>query len=138
MQVLGFNFTKIQAERFLDAKPTKNHKINSNIEFTNVEKEKAEILNTDLLKLSFKLNLIFDPKMGELNFEGAILIKAEDSKTKEIMKQWKDKKISEDVKVPLLNLILNKCTLKALQLEDELGLPKHINIPKLQIKKSDK
>jgi len=35
------------------------------------------------------------------------------------------------MRVPLFNFIMNKCNIKALYLEDEMGLPLHIPLPKI-------
>jgi hypothetical protein len=52
---------------------------------------------------------------------------------KSVLKDWKEKKVSDDFKIKLFNQILNKCNLKALQLEDELNIPPHFRLPTLQI-----
>ena len=41
MQVIGFNFTKISAER---EDKLERYSLNTNIEFTNLEKEEVELL----------------------------------------------------------------------------------------------
>jgi hypothetical protein len=48
-----------------------------------------------------------------------------------VLKKWKNKKIEDEVRVPLFNLILTKCNLKALQFEEEFGLPTHIPFPRV-------
>ena len=54
----------------------------------------------------------------------------EDSKT--LTKSWKKNEIPDGTKIPLFNVILKKCTTKALQLEEELLLPSHIPMPQLR------
>jgi len=51
--------------------------------------------------------------------------------SKDILAAWKDKKVLDKVRMPLINLIMNKCTLKALQIEEEFNLPLHIRMPQL-------
>ena len=51
---------------------------------------------------------------------------------------WKDgsdKKIPEGIRIGLFNFIMSKCNVKALQLEDELGLPFHVPMPRLRPEK---
>ena len=50
---------------------------------------------------------------------------------KVLKKDWKKKKFNHPVKLPLFNFIMEKCNLKALQLEEEVSLPFHIPMPKL-------
>jgi hypothetical protein len=136
MQVLGFNFTKIQGERSPEFKEDQSEKkVNSNIDFTNVEKETLEAIKSDILKISFKFDVIYDPKIGHLVFEGVIVLKADENETKQILNDWKEKKVPDSLKLPLLNLVLTKCSLKALQMEDELSLPLHIPLPRITSKK---
>ncbi|GAG20549.1 unnamed protein product, partial [marine sediment metagenome] len=51
---------------------------------------------------------------------------------KDILKEWNDKKMSEDFRITLFNIILRKSNLKAIQLEDEMNLPIHIQLPSLK------
>ena len=46
---------------------------------------------------------------------------------------WKDKKMPDDFRNTLFNLILRKASLKALQLEEEMNLPIHMQLPTLKI-----
>ena len=64
-----------------------------------------------------------------------MFVRDNSKKIKEILKQWKNKKISEDFKIPLFNLILRKSNVKTLELEEEMGLPLHIPLPHLKNQK---
>lgn len=132
MQVIGFNFTKINAHKATDQKPSKeNRKINSNVDFIEIDKENIPSLNIDALKVKFSFKVTYEPKYAEIEFNGVILLKGEEEKIKEIVKDWKKKKLSDDVRMPLFNVILGKCTLRALQLEEELNLPTHMPMPRV-------
>ena len=137
MQVIGFNFTKISAEK---AQTSKNLKINSNIEFINLEKEKIDLLkDSEAVKVYFKHSLTYEtdeekketPKAGELLFEGTMLLSVTKQEAKDIFKNWKKKQIHPSLRMPLFNLILKRCAPKAMQLQEEIGLPSHIPIPRL-------
>lgn len=134
VQILGFNFTKVSAERFLGSKPVKDpkdRKITTNINFTDVEKENIPILKEEAAKVSFNFTVLYEPKHAELSFNGAIILKLEKEDLKNVIKEWKKKKLPEELRVPLFNLILSKCSLRALQLEEELNLPTHIPLPRV-------
>jgi len=49
----------------------------------------------------------------------------------------KDVIVVPSFQVPLYNLILKKCTPKAVHLQDEIGLPSHVPMPRLTPKKED-
>jgi hypothetical protein len=133
MQVIGFSFSKILVER----NPSfKRGPIDNNIEFTNIETEKVDVIEKDMVKASFRYTLLYKDKdtkskQGEVLFEGVLLISFDDEEMKEVQKAWKKKELPNNIKVPLFNIILKKCSSKAGFLEDEVGLPPHIPIPQL-------
>ena len=140
MEVIGLNFTKISAERMPQV--VQETTINSNVEFTECTKETLDFLkDKDGIRISFRFTISYAPreaketkkegKNGEVLFEGQLLLAAEKETAKEIWKSWKKKEIPITIKVPLFNLILKKCTAKALDFEDLVGLPAHIPLPQL-------
>jgi len=133
MNVIGFNFTRISANK--ENKKDKLEKINSNLEFTNIAKESIDMLKeAHVAKIDFKYNIDYQPTLAAIDMEGVILIKSEEKEVDKLIKTWKKNKMEDEVKIPLFNLILKKCSIKALQLEEELNLPQHIQLPKLQKK----
>jgi len=131
MKIIGFNFEKISAER---KNPVKGKlEISSNINIKEIKQEKIDIISEqNPLKLSFKFTIEYKPKIAEIIFEGFVLALFEKTKSKEIIKKWKNKKISDDIRIPLFNFILTKCNIKALQFEEEFGLPTHLPLPRIK------
>ena len=136
MKVIGFNFTKISSER---GKVPEKTSISTNIEFTEIDKEKVELLkDSEPLKVNFKCSWVYsdaekkETKFGEIAFEGNIILAAEKEEAKEILKSWKKKKLSPSIQIPLFNLILKKCTPKAAHFADEIALPSPIPLPKIK------
>lgn len=136
MQVIGFNFTKLSAERFPNYKSGKV--VTNNIEFTNLEKEKVELLkDKEVVKLSFRYSLTYknddktSDKDGEIIFEGHVMLSLENEDGKELLKSWKKKELPPSFRIPIFNLLIRKCAAKALAYEEELNLPAHIAIPQL-------
>jgi hypothetical protein len=135
MQVVGFNFTKIKAERNQKFKPSS---MNTNIEFINLEKEKLEALkDSDVIKTSFLFGVNYgDEKKKEkdalVSFEGHLLLSVNKEESKELLKSWKKKQLPDSYKLPLINLVLRRCSTKAIQIEEDLNLPFHIPIPKVR------
>jgi len=149
MKVIGFNFTKISASK---SPEFKRPEISTNIEFTNLEKEKLEMLKDDeAIKINFKFSVNYDkPKdkekkeakdskgdLGSIQFEGLIVLTASKEESKSLTKSWKKKQIAPSVQIPLYNFILNKCSPKAVSLEDELSLPIHLPIPQIKPKQQE-
>jgi hypothetical protein len=130
MQIIGFNFDKIHAEKkkALQGKV----EIKSNIQVKDISEEKVALIkDKDVLKFDFEFSIDYTPGFAELILQGSILAIIEKDKVKEILKKWKSKKVSEEIRIPLFNLILTKCSLKALQFEEEFQLPPHIPLPKV-------
>ena len=160
MQVIGFNFTKIAAER-----PTELKKgpINTNIEFLDLKKESVSLLkDMDAVKISFGLSIDYNENSEEqknvnnkeskkenkksksfpsspqstpqaqIKFNGNIVLSVEKDELKDLEKSWKNKELPNATKIPLFNLILKKSSPKALQLQDELNLPSHIPLPMIK------
>ncbi len=149
MKVLGFNFTKITAERDKDSKA--DGSINTNVEFLEIEKDNIEILrDSEIIRVSFKFSIDYkdapgkekikgeskkDKTTAQISFEGLIILSLEKENSKEILKNWKNKIISQDLSSFLMNFILAKCSIKALTLEQELSLPAHFPLPRVDLNK---
>lgn len=131
MRIVGFNFEKIEAEKKSLGKG--KLEISSNINIKSIEQEKAEIVkDKPVLKLSFEFKIEYKPNAADIKLNGIVLLLVEKDEAKDIIKKWKTKKIPEDLRLPIFNLILTKCNLRALQLEDELNLPAHLPMPKIK------
>jgi hypothetical protein len=130
MNIIGFNFNKISIERKDAAKG--ELKVSNKLEISNITKEEISISKDGALKVDFEYIIEYEPKVAVIELKGHLLVLAEEKDSKEILKEWKEKKKFTHVsKIALLNFILDKCLLKALVLEEELGLPKHMPFPKL-------
>ncbi len=141
IQLVSFNFSKISAERHLNFTL---QNINTNIEFISIDKDKLDLIkDNEILNIKFKLTISYtkkedkkteEEKQGEVFFEGNLIVSTDKEEAKNILKQWKKKEINPQIKLPLFNTILERCAAKALKLEEEVNLPFHIPIPKIQPK----
>jgi len=136
MKVIGFNFSKISAERTKAF--SEKVKIDSKINIKDLSEvnPSAVKFKEELINVSFLYGLDYNPNIAKILFEGNIVLALESKESKEILKEWKDKKMSDEFKLKLFNQILNKCNLKALQLEDELNIPPHFKLPSLHLDSS--
>lgn len=137
MNIVGFNFLKITASR--DAKIKDIENISTSIDVLELEKETVPFLkDSDGLKITFKYVIDYEPKYAQILFEGLLMVSASSDIVKETIKQWKKKQLPADFKIPLFNTIMSKCNLKALNLEEEMGLPLHIKFPHLSAQQPQK
>jgi len=130
MKIIGFNLNKVSIEKTSIAKG--KLEIKSGLDIQDITKEEINISNTNTIKFDFKYTVDYNPNIAKIDLRGFVIILDDKNEGKEILQDWKKKKFNHPVKLPLFNFIMGKCNIKALQLEDELGLPLHIPLPKLQ------
>ena len=138
MKIIGFNFDKINIEK-LPGKTEKNLEVKTNIDIFEIKEIKSEntIMKEDFIGVQFIFNVNYDPDFAKINLSGNVLFAVNQKLSKDILKQWKDKKMPEDFRILLFNVILRKANLKALELEEEMNLPLHVPMPSLK-KQEDK
>ncbi len=134
MKILGFNFTKISAEKF--SGNFKEMKVGNKIDIMDVSDAKQDIIKTkdELLNIKFFYGLDYSENIAKIGLEGNLLVSVDSKTYKEVMKRWKDKETPDEFRFVLLNIILKKSTLKILELEEELGIPFHIQFPSFRKK----
>ena len=90
------------------------------------------------MQFTFEFLLHYEPDMGDIKIEGHLLYLEDPKKLKEMVKDWKkNKKISPEIMQSLFNTILAKANIKALQLSQDVNLPSHIQMPRLQQQKKN-
>lgn len=131
MRLVNFNFTKIHVERLKDT--AENIKFNTKIDISSIDYLKTDLLKIkdELIKIDFVYTILFEPEFAKIELAGNFALSVDPKIAKEILKDWKDKKTSEEFKVAIFNVILKKSNIKSLELEDEIGLPYHIPLPSL-------
>lgn len=142
MVVIGFNLKKLLVERKGIVRGSL--KVNTRMNIIDLKKEDIKLTaGKDVLNFSFEFIINYTGvadhtgHIADLTFEGEVLYLADPKDTKKILDDWKKKEIQEDIKLRVLNTILTKCNLKALILEDELGLPPHIQLPRFGKKEKE-
>ncbi len=140
MKIIGFNFEEIHAHKNNEFKRSN---ISTDVTFNDIDKSKLDVLkDNETIKANFKFivsykdadNLSSDLK-NEISINGLLLLMVTKDESKEFIKSWKTKELPKDKMIGLYNFILRKCSVKALQLEEELGLQPHIPFP--QVKAQD-
>lgn len=132
MPIIGLNFDSVFAEKKKELRPP--IKINTNLEITEVKKEEASIGSKDesVLRFNFEFSLIYDPKVADLVLKGHIHYLDNAKNNDKVLAAWKkDKKYDTELSRQLINAALLKCSIKALLISQEVGLPPHIRLPML-------
>ncbi|MBI2650843.1 hypothetical protein HYX01_00015 [Candidatus Woesearchaeota archaeon] len=133
MTIVGFNFTKINAEKKEAAKDKIN--VSNNVSISDIEEKKLSIGSEKQKILGFSFEFIskYEPDIGSIKLNGEILVMDDSSKAKDVLDGWKKgKKIPKEIMTDILNAILAKCHIHALILSEEINLPPPVPLPKLQ------
>jgi hypothetical protein len=109
----------------------KDLKITTGIDILDIKEVKSNLFKSsdELVIVQFEYTINYEKDVASLKFKGNLVLSVEPNQAKEILKQWKDKKIPEEVRLSMFNIILRKSSLKALQFEEDFNLPPHIPIP---------
>ena len=128
LKLAGSRITKLSAER----KPDFSGKLEmkTNIKINSIEKVK-EAKDTVKLTYTFEVEYV---ELGGISIEGLLFLSGDAKSIKELLKVQKDKKYDSPEYIGITNLIIQKASIKAFELEEELGLPIHIKLPTLSIK----
>jgi len=133
MKLAGFNFTKILVDK--KSSNFKNLSIKSGIHIDEIKEITSPMKNNEsFLSVKWKFEVVYEKDIAELKFEGNVLVSIEKEKAKKVLKQWKEKKVDEEFNLAIINVILKKCNIKAVQYEDDFTLPLHFKLPSLKLK----
>ncbi len=129
MKIIGFNLTRISIDK--KEQLESDIQITQDIDIKNIKKEEIPFSKHEAIKVRFNFSIHYSKEIAKVEFEGNVILLPDKSELKEILESWKQKKIPESIRVGLFNFIMNKCNVKAMSLEDELGLPLHIPMPRV-------
>jgi len=133
MPIVGFEFTKIEAERL----PTLRRaglSIKNNFGIKNVEKVDLALGEgkQTAARFHFEYTTSYDPKGGSILLKGNVLFLSDNKIIEESVKSWKkNKKIDKNLMTIILNRILEKSSIQSLLLSDTLNLPAPVKMPKV-------
>ena len=136
MKTAGFNFKKIFGER--TGNSLGELKIETGISISEIKPFNSPLKSKEEpLEIDFDYIVNYNPEFAKIELAGTLIVALEPKIAKEVLKEWKEKKIPEKFKINLFNNILKKATIKAIQVEDELHLPPHINLPTIAGKQGE-
>ena len=131
IKLIGSRLNKISAYRNISF--SGEVKLKTNLKFNSIEKVKDR---KDSLEVKYSFEVDYGD-LGNIFLEGSAFISSDPKIIKELSKSWESKKFDSEEHLILTNLIVQKISMKAFALEDELALPTHIRLPQLQIKSRD-
>lgn len=132
IKLLGSKILKIHGEK--NSKFSGKLKIDSNIKIISMEKFKPE--KSEMNSLKIESSFIVDyGELGKIEIIGEIFLEGDEKDIEEIIKDFNDKKFDSKEHISIINVILQKFSIKAFEIEEELNLPIHIKLPSFEFKK---
>jgi hypothetical protein len=131
MKLMGSKIIKVNGE--INPDFSGKLELSSNIKITSIEKFTHETSTVESIKITSLFEIDYGD-LGKVQIEGILFVGAETTKIDEIIKNFDDKKFDTPEQISIMNLIMQKFSIKAFELEEELGLPIHIKLPSLQAK----
>ncbi len=134
IKLVGFRYSKIGVERVED--PEGELKITPNINIKSIEEHRSKTTKQDVLQIDFQFKIDYS-SLGKVELEGKLYLSVDKKILKDTIDEWKSKKLGKDINLIILNIIMQKASIKALELEEEMNLPPHIQLPRLQLDKKE-
>lgn len=123
LKLLGDRILSVSANR------TENYdgkiSLNTNLKLTNME-----VANDDDNAMKVSYTFIIDySDLGKIEISGYIFVGGNSDQIKGLLDKWEKKEFDSPEHAGITNLIIQKTSIRALQLEEELGLPIHMRLP---------
>jgi|TARA_B100001971_G_C17970491_1_gene422160 RNase P/RNase MRP subunit p29 len=128
LKVVGSRFTKLNGE--VNTEFSGKVSMDTNIKVISIELFKDK---KDTIKAPYSFEIDYKD-LGKVEIEGNLFLESDTKTIKDLVKSWKNKKFNTDEQITITNIILQKASIKAFELEEELGLPIHIKLPTLKAK----
>ncbi len=130
MPIVGFNLNKVLAEKTNQLKP--GITIKNDLEIKEVSKAAIDMgsKSEEIIRLDFEFIAEYQPEIGRIILLGEVLYMDKEKEIKRILDNWKKTKIVEpELFSRIMNSVLMKCNIKALNLALDVNLPPHLNMP---------
>jgi len=133
MSVIGFNFTKIAAQKL--SNKTGKVQVNNNIAIKNIEQTNfGADEKRKAIRVVFRYDGVYEPKIAHMQFEGDILLMMEKKEAEELVKGWEEKKAPVKSLSGAMNHVLERCTIEGIILARDMNLPSPVPFPKVNAK----
>ena len=130
IKIVGSRIAKIEAERNPDFSGKLT--IQTNLKVNTIEKVKD---SKETIKVNYNFEISY-AELGKINLELNLFLASTQKTIKEILKSWEAKKFDTEEQIAITNILIQKASIKAITLEEELGLPIHIRLPSIEKQKT--
>lgn len=129
MAIIAMSINRIEASSARPDDFSGQIMVNSTPVIKGMSEKKLDLPGIDTAILAdFDFVTTYEPKLGQIKMSGEILFS--DVNSKKILDEWKkNKKIMNEVGVPLMNAIFRRCLSRVLWMAEDLQLPPPIVFP---------
>ncbi|RMF06578.1 hypothetical protein D6764_01950 [Candidatus Woesearchaeota archaeon] len=139
MAVISFSFTNLQAQT---KKPVRGKiSISNGVSITSAEKADINFGDTTKagIRFGFEYKSTYTPDIGSVVINGRLIFLHDADKVNKVLEEWdKSQKVMPDVAKEIMSTILNRCSVQALVMSRDVGLPPPIPLPKVELKPTSK
>lgn len=127
MKIIGFGFTKINAER--KSEISEDTIFNHEADFPEIKSLSNELIDGKTFNISFKYTITYNSKknpkeeLARISLEGFVLVAVSGKEAEEFEENWKSKSANKENTINLYNFVSRKCSIKMSDIQDELNLP---------------
>ncbi|MBD3259254.1 hypothetical protein GF371_01325 [Candidatus Woesearchaeota archaeon] len=135
MSIVGFNFTKINAEKKEGAKGKINIKNNVIIKDVVEQSMSLGAKDTKAMRVDFQFVSEYQPSLGNITIDSSIVALRPASEIAQIIKDWNEtKQLPAELIEQLFSYVLRRCNIKAIMLAEDLNLPSPVPLPRVETK----
>jgi hypothetical protein len=131
MNILNSSFNTLNAER--KSSPRGKITVANNIKIDSMENANIGVDKTNMtLKIGFSFTSQYNPDFATLTMKGIVIGLEEKKKAEDLISEWnKTKKLNKEFSLPVLNTLMTKCSIQAIIMARDLGLPSPVSLPKI-------
>jgi hypothetical protein len=89
---------------------------------------KPGMAQNNALEIEYVFEITYNG-LGKIELLGKLYLSGDEKFYREALNAWKNKQTNSEEQRTIINIIIQKATVKAFALEEEMGLPIHIPLP---------
>lgn len=134
--IVGFHFTKLSVERHQSLQGKISVRNDLNIRDVKEQPFSHVKGSHKTVAFQFVFTVTYAPHVADIMIAGDVYYSADPKKIDEALSSWKTKKkVPADISLAVLNFALQQCNIRALAMAQDLNLPTHLPMPKVNIQK---
>ncbi|MBW3011358.1 hypothetical protein KY335_05470 [Candidatus Woesearchaeota archaeon] len=132
MSIVGFAFSKIDAERNEGVRGKINVKNHISVKEVAVQDLSFGGKDNKGLKVDFEYLSEYSPKLGKISIKSNVMSMLPAKDVDKIVSEWKKTKVlPEELMKSMFSFVMKKCSLKAMNLAEDLNLPSPVPMPRV-------